>query len=339
MRRFDMRRLAAAAALGASLALIGASTGYAGDLPTTVNGKHVMWGQGQGYGGSSAQTNQDQLIFHGGLVETTPKVYLVYWGTEWQTGFSMKDASGAFTYTNASAENYVNSFFSSLGGTPWAAVQDQYCQNVPAGTVDCSQYPYAQHITNPKGQLKGVWVDSSPVPAEIVTTGLAENLVEDPIATEATKAADHFGYDINATYLIFTPPGHGATAYGSVYCGYHTETTVPGAHGVRYAFIPFVPEQGAGCGQNSVNATDDKFGHGFFDGFSIVAGHEYAEAVTDPDNLVVQDGWNDASTSENGDKCAWTGLQNVSMNGKLFAVQPMWSNTANGGAGGCAVSP
>jgi hypothetical protein len=46
------------------------------------------------------------------------------------------------------------------------------------------------------------------------------------------------------------------------------------------------------------------------DGWSIVTGHEYAEAVTDPDNFLSdQDGWNDAQGNENGDKCAWTGTQ------------------------------
>jgi serine protease len=81
---------------------------------------------------------------------------------------------------------------------------------------------------------------------------------------------------------------------------------------------------------NSVNVVSDSFGHGVFDGYSIVVGHEYAEAVTDPDNFAtVQDGWNDAQGNENGDKCAWTDLANVSMNNHTsFAVQPLWSNKA-----------
>jgi hypothetical protein len=79
---------------------------------------------------------------------------------------------------------------------------------------------------------------------------------------------------------------------------------------------------------NSVNVVSDSFGHGVFDGYSIVVGHEYAEAITDPDNFAsVQDGWNDDQTSEIGDKCAWTDLANVSMNSNTkFAVQPLWSN-------------
>jgi serine protease len=81
------------------------------------------------------------------------------------------------------------------------------------------------------------------------------------------------------------------------------------------------------------------FGAGYLDGYSIVAGHEYAEAVIDPDNQMgTQDGWNDATTSENGDKCAWMQLQNIMLGSHYFAVQPMWSNEANGGQGACAVT-
>jgi len=84
---------------------------------------------------------------------------------------------------------------------------------------------------------------------------------------------------------------------------------------------------------------NDAFGHGYYDSYSIVAGHEFAATVTDPDNYNgTQDGWNDVQTSENGDKCAWTGLQNITLHGQTYAVQPLWSNAAAGGQGGCAVS-
>jgi hypothetical protein len=327
--------IALALALGLSLSFIASSYADTGGLPTTVNGKHVMWGAGQGYP-STQQASANNLIYHGGLVETTPAVYIVYWGPAWKSGFSFQH--GGFTYTNKTAENYVNGFFSGVGGTPWAGVQTQYCDNIDPASFSCVGQAYAQYITNPTHQLKGTWVDTSPVPSDIVTTGLAENVTNDPLEAEAIKAAQHFGYNINATYFILTQPGTQATAYGSVYCAYHSETGHTTGHGVRYAFVPYVPDQGAGCGMDTVNK-DDAFGHGYFDGYSIVAGHEYAEAVTDPDNQNgTQDGWNDATTSENGDKCAWTGLQNIKAGGNSFAIQPLWSNEANAGQGACAVS-
>ena len=108
-----------------------------------------------------------------------------------------------------------------------------------------------------------------------------------------------------------------------MYCGYHTQTTSIDGLGnptrIQYAFIPCLnknwPGLGtAGCGMHNVNATSDAFGNGIFDGWSIVTGHEYAEAVTDPDNFAtIQDGWNDAQGSENGDKCAWIDTQNIAL--------------------------
>jgi hypothetical protein len=324
-----------AAAIG--VVLLSAQVDLAGTaLPANVGAKHVMWGMGQGYP-TAQQVSANNLIYHGGLVETVPAVYLVYWGTEWQQGFSF--TAGSFTYTNTTVQNYVNSFFNNVGGSPWAGVQTQYCQGISIASFSCAGQTGAQYVTNPSGQLKGTWTDPTPVPATIVTTGLVENQTNDPLEAEAIAAAAHFGYDVNATYFILTPPGHGATAYGTVYCAYHSETGHTTGHGVRYAFMPYVPEQGAGCGINSVNKTNNAFGNGYLDGYSIVAGHEYAEAVTDPGNQMgVQDGWNDVQSSENGDKCAWTALQNISLGGNNYAVQPMWSNEANGGQGACAVT-
>lgn len=335
MSRSPNLRALTAIALAAGSVLAGSHTATAASLPLVVNGKHVLWSVGNTPNPTQGASSNN-LIYHGGLVETTPAVYIVYWGPAWQTGFAV--TQGGFTYTNRTVETYVNSFFSNVGGSSWAGVQTQYCQNIDPG-FSCAGHPFAQYVTNPSHQLKGVWVDPSPVPATIATTALAENATNDPVATEALAAAQHFGYNINATYLILTQPGITATAYGTVYCAYHAETAHTTGHGVRYSFIPYVPEQGAGCGGNSVNSKNDAFGNGYLDAYSIAAGHEYAEAVTDPDNQMgTQDGWNDASTSENGDKCAYKNLQNITLGGHQFAVQPMWSNEANGGQGACAVS-
>ena len=137
---------------------------------------------------------------------------------------SRRPDSDGKLYSSATLQNYVNAFFASVGGSPWAGVQTQYCRNVPPGTTSCAGVPGADYITNPTHQLKGVWTDPTPVPADIVTLGLAENLVDDPIATEAMRASAHFGYNPNATYIILTPPGTIGTGQ-PVYCGYHTQTT------------------------------------------------------------------------------------------------------------------
>jgi hypothetical protein len=306
-----------------------------------TNPKHVFWAPGQA---PSAASVSNDLIYHGGNagpgaigVETVPATYLIFWGPDWANGFVTADANGV-TYTSQQLQQYVISFLTNLGGTSWAAIQSEYCRGVPAGTTSCAEVVGAQYVSNPRTQLKGVWTDPTQVPADIVALGLAQNVADDPIAMEAMRASAHFRYDPQATYIILTPPTTVATGQ-PVYCGYHTQTTsldgLGNPYRLQYAFIPFLnadwPLLGSGgCGMNSVNVLSDDAGHGVFDGYSIVVGHEYAEAVTDPDNFAtVQDGWNDASGSENGDKCAWISLANVPMNHHtFFAVQPLWSNKA-----------
>jgi hypothetical protein len=346
MRLPRLPRFAAALAAAAAAACIGASAASA-DL---TNPKHFFWA---GQLPTADQLSTD-LIYHGGSagdgsigVENQPAVYLVYWGTEWKDGFTTNDTDGT-PYSSATLQNYVNSFFGNVGGSAWAGVQTQYCRDIPAAMTDCSLFPTADYVTNPKHQLKGVWTDPTPVPSDILTLGLAENLVDDPIAMEAIRASAHFNYDPNATYIILTPPRTIGTGQ-PVYCGYHTQTTSVDGLGnpyrIQYAFIPFLnmdwPGLGTGgCGMHNVNATSNAFGNGIFDGYSIVTGHEYSEAVTDPDNFAsVQDGWNDVQGSENADKCAWTNDQNITLGTHQFAIQPLWSNQAfDAGKDGCAVS-
>jgi hypothetical protein len=350
-----VRLLLLAAAATVFAFTLGSASAHTADVSPLTNPKHFFWAPGQSPQGTAASVQND-LIYHGGNIGTgsigiqkAPAVYLIYWGPEWATGFTTHDTDASATpYSSKTLQNYVNGFFNGIGGSPWAGVQTQYCRNVLVGTTDCKTDPQADYITNPKRQLKGVWTDPTPVPADIVALGMAENLVDDPIAMEAQRAAAHFKYDPDATYIVLTPPGTIGTGQ-PVYCGYHTQTTSINGYGnpysIEYAFIPFLnaawPGIGAsGCGMHNVNATSNSFGNGIFDGYSIVVGHEYAEAVTDPDNFFAQqDGWNDASGSENGDKCAWTNDQNITLGGRQYAVQPMWSNEAfDAGKDGCAVS-
>jgi hypothetical protein len=332
--------------------VLGARVASPAKADLVTNAKHFFWAPGQNPAGTVADSASNDLIYHGGNigdgaigVETTPAVYLVWWGTDWGAGFQTADTDGKL-YSSKTLQTYLSGFFQNLGGSPWAGVQTQYCKGTLIGSTSC--VGGTGFITNPKHQLKGVWTDPTPVPSDIVASGLAQNLIDDPIAAEAIRASAHFGYDPQATYIILTPPEPVATGQ-PVYCGYHTQTTSIDGYGnpyrIQYAFIPWQntnwPAIGASaCGMHNVNATSNAFGNGIFDGWSIVTGHEYAEAVTDPDNFFAQqDGWNDAQGSENGDKCAWTNTQNIALAAHQYAVQPMWSNEAFDATGnGCVVS-
>ena len=334
--------------------LLGTLTVSAATPGLTAAAPHILWTKagapstGGAGSGSAAGTPQpasaNNLIYHGGAVLHHPHVYITFYGNQWD-GLTDTSPQGV-TYSAATIENYLTSFFGSIGGSGWHGTQSQYCDGINPASLDCSAATSAaQFVSNESGILAGVWVDdASAAPTEIVTSGLAENVTNDPVATEAVRASQHFtpnGFDEDGVYFVYTPPQTAATAYGSVYCAYHSEVTntaQPGQHGIKYAFMPYVPSQGGGCGGNSVNAKDDAFGHGYLDSYTLASGHEFEEAVTDPDATPTQDGWNDITTDENGDKCAYFDAQNLTIGSQFWAVQPLWSNEANSGNGGCAMA-
>jgi serine protease len=259
------------------------------------------------------------LFSHGGNIEQSAKVFIVYWGPDWGTGFS----TGG--YTSADAQNYVNSFFGGVGGSSWANSTTQYCQGVPNGTTQCGTA--GVHPSNPTNELAGTWNDTSPVPT---------SPTQSQIAAEASAAAAHFGgVNTNADYMVFTPSGHSESGFGTQWCAYHSSSG-----NLSYSYMPYEPDAGASCGMNFVNGGNSAFGNGYFDGFSIVGGHEYGETITDP---YPNSGWLDGRGAENGDKCAWISsgqgaASNIGLGNNSFAVQSLWSNAFNSGLGGCVLS-
>ena len=88
-----------ATAVAAVLALAGLVASGAGGTAAPGNAKHFFWAQGQAASPADSLTND--IVYHGGSagdgaigVETKPAVYLVYWGTEWQAGFTTADSDG-----------------------------------------------------------------------------------------------------------------------------------------------------------------------------------------------------------------------------------------------------
>jgi hypothetical protein len=273
----------------------------------------------------AAANSAANLSYHGGAVMTSPTVFLIFWGPTWQSGFS----SGGFT--SAQARTYISSFFGGVGGSAWLNSTTQYCQGVATGTQFCPAG--AAHPVNRTGQLGGTWVD---------TTAIPTHPTDAQVQAAARRGAGHFGFHASALYMVLTSHSHSIRGFGTSFCAYHDNTSFNGQP-LAYANEPYAPDAGASCGENFVNRSNDSFGNGFFDGYSITAGHEYAEAVSDmlPSQRLA---WVDSHGAENGDKCAWgrgpgpdSASQNISLGGHSFAVQSLWSNLANGGAGGCVI--
>ncbi len=273
------------------------------------------------FGGTGVKSNAaipaasaNDLHYQGGAVETAPKVYISWWGSQWNTGFS----TGGFT--SAQAQTYITGFFSNVGGSSWDNIDTQYCQGTTVGGTTCTSG--STHITNPAGQLAGTWVDTTSVPTRPTQSN---------IQSAATRLMNHFGgFNANATYFVFTPTGHSMRGFGTQWCAWHDEPT--SGTQMAYAYIPYIPDAGTTCGRNFVNGSNNSYGNGYFDGFSIVAGHEYAEAMTDPhpERTSTNFGWLANNGEENGDLCAWaSNSTNITLGSHFYAVQPIWSNATS----------
>lgn len=280
----------------------------------------------------------------GGIGVTTgrAKVYLVFFGSQW--GRKGKNSHGYVTLSgdHAGEAPYLQRMFKGLGtnGERWSGVMTQYCQGIAAGRQSCPAT--APHVRFPHGGvLAGVWVDKR-VKSPAQATGHR-------LGREAVDAAAHFGNrtavsNRNAQYVILSPPGTDPDQYQEQqFCAWHDwngDSTLSGgpvtsSHGhIAFTNMPYVTDVGATCGAHFVRSG----GGGKLDGVSIVAGHEYAETLTDQNP---PGGWIDSSGEENADKCAWRapgstgGAAVLHLSTGPFAMQGTWANDANSGAGGC----
>jgi hypothetical protein len=136
----------------------------------------------------------------------------------------------------------------------------------------------------------------------------------------ADRLVGHFlPLDSNALYMVLTPSGKSQSGSGTSFCAYHGAASVPEGT-MAFAYVPYQPDFAA-CNANPGTDPAEKA----FGGFSISAGHEYAEAQTDPFALIA---WTDKNGEEIADKCEGIppGTIQLGSPAKPYAVQGLWSN-------------
>src|SRR6266513_748897 len=294
---------------------------------------------------AAAATGPETLSFGGGVdsigvTSGAPKVYLVFWGTQWGTEGTNSNGYATFTGDPRNAAPYIQAWIKGLGtnGELWSGVMTQYCDGsqVAVGATSCPSG--APHVGYPSGALAGIWYDNS---AASPSQASGKQL-----AAEAVKAAGHFGNTTQASnryaqYVILSPTGTHPDGFNTPFGGfcawhdYNGDTTLsgggaaPSPYGdIAFTNKPYVADMGASCGANFVSNS--------LDGYSIVGGHEYAETITDQNPA---GGWvNNTGSSftgqENGDECAWISSGQgaaalVAFSTGSFAMQSTWSNDTN----------
>lgn len=275
------------------------------------NGNGGSNGPSKGHGGGGGSSVN--VLYHGGTndggtnvgIQTAPKVYLVFWGSQWGSNGS-NDPSGE--------ASILENFFGDVSGSKWNATVSQYCEGISSGSASCSSGNPAP--TN-SVSLGGFWYDSS--------SAAPRRASQAQLAAEAVAAAGHFGNTTsNAQYVIATATGDAPSGFGSSYCAWHSSTTV-GSSNISYTNLPYITDAGAACGANFVGPSGSL---GPNAGITIVEGHEFAESESDP---FPNTGWLNGSGAEIGDLCAWNASTSSQPFGNTsFPVQPLWSNAANG---------
>lgn len=162
--------------------------------------------------------SSNNLTWHGGPVQTTPKIYIVFWGSKW-TG-----SNGVY--------KTLTGFMNAIGGGKWINSDTQY-----SGSNG--------KITNPSSQLAGTWIDASSVPRRPSSSS---------VGAEAERAVQHFGYQgVNANYIVAIQSGNDPSGFKSQWCAWHSsESETQGV--VSFTDLPYQPDAGYSCGAGSVNS-------------------------------------------------------------------------------------
>jgi len=327
-----------AAAGGANAAAAPATAGYIGTsahltmdktaavFPSRNSRQAAAAAAARGTAAAPCTEPDCNLPYHGGPVQHSPHVYVVFWGSGWNT-----DA------TQTAAEQYLISFYKGLGQSPdddWSKITAQY--------TDKTGHPVLG-----KSLFAGSYVDATALPDQgSGGTGLT---ITD-LSNELNNAATHFKLTVaaadNAEIVIaaesgtcFAPNGSvnfagncGTLQSGGGYCAYHSFAGINSTTYLPVVILPYSLDAGQGCGENFVNSGSA----GMFDGFSMTAGHETAETITDPTLSAWIDTGDAISGGEVADKCAWGGslwnqtpadpFGNVTLSTGSFAMQSLWSN-------------
>jgi hypothetical protein len=294
----------------------------------------------EGAAGQDPVSAEEQAMrYQGGRVLLDPRVYIVFWGSEW----GQADSKGMPTVDPLGAAPPAVDFFARLGGRgdTWSTILTQYCSGTKVNDKSCG--PGSRRIPPlTRSPLRGWWVDTSPGPnqSNVDAQMGAWHQVTD-------RALTHF----RATHpddvvVLMLPPGTQAAQCGAAHSVAHTAQH--GSHPIiiiKYP-LPTCPTSMppvCNLGQPVECLPETEIA------IAGLASHEYAEVVTNPfpKNCAVPTGicgWivTDAPawashpepfTTEISDTCS--NYRFVQLNGKKTVVATLWSNTANQGKGGC----
>jgi hypothetical protein len=211
------------------------------------------------------------LEFHGGSVIRAPQVYLIFWGSNWTHEYE--------------GERWRGHILNTLGG-----LTEEYGFNLTYQHI-LSQY------YDSTGPIEGVKIAGDYV-YEGVTAPQGQEREDIKGQVESAITQNKWPRGANSLFIVLHPPG---TAYQQGFaeeknsgCGYHERDH----QGDVFGFVPDLANKyfSAKCGPYAESENKPIYNRIV----TMVASHEYAEAVTDP----AEGGWFDNEGWEIGDICA-----------------------------------
>ena len=168
----------------------------------------------------------NDLVYGGGPVQHQVAVYLVFWGSQWDS-----DGNGV--------QSYMNNLFGGLGTSQdsWSTVTSQYTDNSGGNP------------TFNGAVLAGSWVDDG--------SSAPQSAAASDIAAEAEMGVQHFGISASndVQLVVLSPSGTNPDNFPNAgFCAWHDfDGSVP------YTNMPYVLDAGSSCGANSVQNQLDGF--------------------------------------------------------------------------------
>jgi hypothetical protein len=274
-----------------------------GGAPEIIKHRTNPQDAGTGFLTAGGTGSLSAITYHGGPLIPTPTAYLIWYGNWNQTNGT----------DNASGQQIVRDFLSSVGGSPYYMVNTTY---------SAGGYTISGGVTRATQEASPGYSHGSRLSDANIQT----------IVNEAITGGQ-LPYNANGVYFVLTSSDvNERSGFCTRYCGWHTAGT-PSAGHVRYSFVGNAARCISSCAAQTVGPN----GNAGVDGMISVIAHELEEANTDPDP---SSGWVDSSGAENADKCAWTfssrqftagngAVYNMTLGSRNYLIQRNLSATDN----------
>ena len=225
---------------------------------------------GESFGGEEVMPFEEEtpepLLYHeeGGVVQTAPKVYVIFWGSNFEAkGKGEHKEPTEQELKAAKVREMLLKLYEGMTGSAYEGILTQYFNSTAGATGRVGST-----VTTSS------WIDSSvEAPSKLTRAKVQEEVTKGIVTNKWTP-------ELNAQFAVVTAPGstYESSFIGPGRCAYHEHES----SGVVYDFVPYQGEKPFTEGSEPCITIGNASGNGIYK-TSKSASHEFAEAATDPE--------------------------------------------------------